>query len=215
MAQGSNVRSSVEGGGYDYKDGTSMATPHVAGAIGLLKSAFPDATPYELKAALLFSAHDLGPSGEDNTYGMGIINLPDAYEFLKQSLIGDTLEWSVSPKQREVILSLHAGSANANRFYVLMAGISGSTPGTTLPGGVVLPLNMDFLTQASLVYTNTQNFQNFSGNLDASGSSVAILYGGRLIDSSLIGTVFTLAFCTWPPPGFDFVSNAWEIEVTP
>jgi subtilisin family serine protease len=40
-APGSNVRSSVPGGGYSSFSGTSMASPHVVGVVGLFLSAFP------------------------------------------------------------------------------------------------------------------------------------------------------------------------------
>lgn len=80
-APGVSVRSSVPGG-YSRFDGTSMAAPHVSGAILLLKQAFPYLTGEELMLALYYSCTDLGEPGEDNNYGMGIINVPAAFEYL-------------------------------------------------------------------------------------------------------------------------------------
>ena len=59
-----------------------MAAPHVSGCILLLKEAFPELTGKELKEALYFSAVDLGNPGEDNTFGMGVVNLENAYNYL-------------------------------------------------------------------------------------------------------------------------------------
>jgi hypothetical protein len=78
-APGNHIRSSWAGGYYVYMNGTSMATPHVSGAIALLKQAFPDKTGNELKQMLYETARDLGEPGEDNTYGMGIIDVYQAY----------------------------------------------------------------------------------------------------------------------------------------
>jgi hypothetical protein len=186
----------------------------VAGGIALLKCAYPEATPQELKAALLYTADDLGPGGDDNEYGMGRINMMNAYNFLAQTLISDTKELSLTAKQKDVIFSLDAGAANAGRFYSLLASLSGSAPGTTLPGGLNMPLNMDIITDLSIIYSNGENFQNFSGTLGDTGGAVANLYVGRLLDDpAFIGTVITFAFILWPGPGFDFASNAWDVEV--
>jgi len=74
-APGVAIRSSYLDSGYIALSGTSMATPHVAGAVALLRQVNPNATPDEIKAALLNSAVDYGPQGEDNSYGWGIIDV--------------------------------------------------------------------------------------------------------------------------------------------
>ncbi|MEL6650759.1 MAG: S8 family serine peptidase, partial [Bacteroidota bacterium] len=82
VAPGYLIRSSGLNGQYFNLTGTSMATPHVAGALLLLKEAFPDLTGTQLKYALYNSAVDLGNPGEDNVYGQGIINVKAAFDTL-------------------------------------------------------------------------------------------------------------------------------------
>ncbi len=82
-APGVQVRSCVPGNTYALLSGTSMAAPHVCGAILLLKEAFPTLGGKELKHALYHTCRDLGDAGEDNRYGMGLINVYDAFQFLK------------------------------------------------------------------------------------------------------------------------------------
>lgn len=61
------------------KWGTSMAAPHVAGAVALLYDyRGTDETLY-YKALLMQTANDYGTTGPDNTYGWGYLNLADAY----------------------------------------------------------------------------------------------------------------------------------------
>jgi hypothetical protein len=74
-AVGSDVLSSIPGGNYSRLSGTSMACPHVAGAVLLLRQINPAATAEEIKYALYQTAVDLGPSGDDNTFGMGRIDV--------------------------------------------------------------------------------------------------------------------------------------------
>lgn len=85
VAPGVNVRSAVENGGYDSYQGTSMAGPHATGAVLLLKEAFPYLPGEEILLALYYTAIDLGPVGEDNTYGKGMIDVLAAFNYLAQS----------------------------------------------------------------------------------------------------------------------------------
>ncbi|MEZ4771848.1 MAG: S8 family serine peptidase [Bacteroidia bacterium] len=82
VAPGFQVRSSVLNGKYGIKSGTSMSAPHASGAILLLKEAFPYLTGEAIKLALYFTATDLGATGEDNAYGMGMIDVLAAYNYL-------------------------------------------------------------------------------------------------------------------------------------
>jgi subtilisin family serine protease len=52
LAPGTNIRSSLTGGGYGSRTGTSMATPHVTGAFAVLRHADPSASVSTLKLAL-------------------------------------------------------------------------------------------------------------------------------------------------------------------
>jgi hypothetical protein len=56
-----------------------MAAPHVAGAVALLKQAFPNLTGRQILEALYNTARDLGTAGEDNTYGTGLIDVYAAF----------------------------------------------------------------------------------------------------------------------------------------
>ncbi len=79
-APGVGVRSSMPGGGYGDSDGTSMASPHVNGAVALVREACPDLSVEEVKQVIYETAHDLGSPGEDNDYGWGMVDCYAAVE---------------------------------------------------------------------------------------------------------------------------------------
>ncbi len=85
VAPGQNVRSAWGTDGFNTISGTSMAAPHVSGAVLLLKEAFPYLSGEDLLWALYETAVDLGDVGEDNVYGRGIIDVFAAYQHLAQS----------------------------------------------------------------------------------------------------------------------------------
>jgi len=68
--------------GYEYYDGTSMATPHVSAVAALIWSADTTATNAEVRAALTATALDLGAAGRDVYYGYGLVQAKDALDYL-------------------------------------------------------------------------------------------------------------------------------------
>ncbi|MFM9142963.1 MAG: S8 family peptidase, partial [Bacteroidota bacterium] len=81
-APGVNIRSADGPTGYGQKSGTSMASPHVSGAVLLLKEAFPQLSGRQILNALYQTAMDLGPTGEDHLFGRGLIQTDAAFQFL-------------------------------------------------------------------------------------------------------------------------------------
>ena len=65
---------------YGLLSGTSMATPHVTGALGLLFERFPYMTGAQVRDVLLTTATDLGAPGVDEVYGWGLIDLKKAID---------------------------------------------------------------------------------------------------------------------------------------
>lgn len=78
-APGSSILSSVPGGGYGTFSGTSMATPHVAGAAALLWSVNPSA-PYSAIKQALINGVDVLPEWTDRVVSGGRLNLAKALQ---------------------------------------------------------------------------------------------------------------------------------------
>ncbi len=86
-APGSRILSTVLNGGWGLKSGTSMASPHVAGVLALLKASHPDASPSELVSLLRAQADDrpcptdvrcTGTPAYNGFFGDGLVDALDA-----------------------------------------------------------------------------------------------------------------------------------------
>lgn len=112
----------------------------------------------------------------------------------------------------QVDFSLDAGTANANRNYILLAGASGFEPGTALPGGLAtLPINMDAVTDLVWQNLNTAFFADFLGVLDGNGTATAQLDTFGPLPSSTLGLELVFAYACNNP--WDYVSNPTFIEI--
>jgi serine protease len=76
---------------YAFSSGTSMASPHVAGAAALLRALVPGTTSAAIENALVSTARDLGDPGYDTTYGHGLIDVHAAARMLAPELFAGRL----------------------------------------------------------------------------------------------------------------------------
>lgn len=77
---GFRVTSETPDYGYGLMTGTSMAAPHVTGALALLMERFPYLNNPQIRDVLLTTATDIGAPGIDPIYGWGLINLKKAID---------------------------------------------------------------------------------------------------------------------------------------
>lgn len=108
---------------YNYMQGTSMASPHMAGVAALMRSINPNLTPLQLRTLISDGkiTEELGIPGHDATFGWGLI---DAYKAVVEAARLAGLSVSLAPPE----LSVSATSINFNK-YRQVATISVSNAG--------------------------------------------------------------------------------------
>jgi hypothetical protein len=97
--------------------------------------------------------------------------------------------------------------------YLLLAGLSGTIPGTPLSTGITVPLNIDALTNVIMSSANDETFTGFAGLLDATGSGFARLNVANPLPASLIGLTMDFAFVVTST--LDFASDPMPITFVP
>ena len=76
--------------GFAVLQGTSMASPHAAGAAALVWAVAPTAPATAIVDAMIRTAKDLGAAGFDTTFGNGLVNALDAAKKLNPTAFGVT-----------------------------------------------------------------------------------------------------------------------------
>ncbi len=178
---------------YTAMSGTSMATPHVAGAAAILSQRHPDWTGPQLKAALAATAVPSAAARVDQQ-GLGRIDLPKA---LDPKVLPDTanlffgdLSWS-GPTAPEPVARKVAYRNNSGRPVTLDLTVGAQSPGkvqaavTVSPARLTIPAGGTASATVTLDLARTQP-ANYSGVLTArSGNTsyrtgLAFAAGGRL-----------------------------------
>lgn len=128
-AGGSNVQSTYNSNdaSYDSLSGTSMATPHVAGALALAKSCDPNISAPALRQIMQSTAQDLGASGWDMDFGYGLLRVDN---------IINQMNCGSSPVNRAPVADASASSTD------LTASFDGS--GSSDPDGDSLTYSWTF-----------------------------------------------------------------------
>ncbi|GAB4264284.1 MAG: S8 family peptidase [Deferrisomatales bacterium] len=115
-APGVEILSAQPGGGFGSLEGTSMASPHVAGAVALVLAAGVEDVDGdglrsdEARDHLLYTARDLGEPGPDALFGHGLVDVEAAVGSL------------VSPWFRTVVLRRVEGAPWASVTVLPLAG---------------------------------------------------------------------------------------------
>jgi subtilisin family serine protease len=84
-APGEYISTTDRGGGYSTWQGTSFASPLVAGVAALVWSTNPTLTESQVRSILFNSADDLGAAGKDDQFGYGKVN---AYKAVQLAVNG-------------------------------------------------------------------------------------------------------------------------------
>lgn len=112
--------------------------------------------------------------------------------YVDRSLWTDTVELAVGGGQ--VDFDHLVGSLHAGQMRLLLGSVTGSLPGTTLLGGVHLPLNIDYLTSAMVTGHNSGVFVETLRNLDGNGGNTSsLVIPAGFIPPALAGTQLDFA----------------------
>jgi subtilisin family serine protease len=82
VAPGENIASSIPGNQYAYGTGTSMATPHVTGAIALMRSLDSAISVDQIWTDLTQTAKPLVPGGRNSESGYGLLQVGAALDLM-------------------------------------------------------------------------------------------------------------------------------------
>jgi subtilisin family serine protease len=181
---------------YTSLSGTSMATPHVAGAAAILAQRHPEWRAAELKAALVGSARPVDTGAQANALGAGRLDIPAA---LRSPLLAGTgsvafghLEWTAEPKTVDVSYR----NTSSEPVTVDLA-VSAAAPGSPSAALSVAPRRLTIAPGATGKAAVRLDPRNTKGGA----------YTGQLVATGKAGTVRT-------PVGFRLDGPTYTLTVS-
>jgi len=127
------------------------------------------------------------------------------------SLYADAYSFSAAAGQ-DIDFFLDAGGANGGRSYLMLAGLSGVSPGMNV-NGLFVPMTWDWVSAFIYNNLNLPIFQDFQGVLDGQGRAAADLplYAPGLVPH--VGQSLTFVYALTNP--VDFASTPVDVEILP
>jgi subtilisin family serine protease len=181
VAPGVDVLSCVPNG-YQLMDGTSMASPYVAGVAAMIRSLHPEWNAATVRAQLRATADDLGTAGYDTLTGYGRLN---AFRALSEDVPTDDPELPTSDDEFEEndtmadAVELSPGSYNLNGldpdFFWLAAGRARATIEINGPQGDLDLGVLDVNGQALAVSEDLGSYERLELLLPDSGAYLVVL----------------------------------------
>ncbi|KHD23952.1 peptidase S8 [Vibrio caribbeanicus] len=127
--------STTTGEDYEYYNGTSMATPHVAGVAGLVWSYHPTCTAQQVRKAITASATDIDVAGRDNRTGYGLVNADAAKTYLDAGCNGPDGGQTDNVLENGVAKGPLSGASKSGILFTFDVPADATQASFTLAGG--------------------------------------------------------------------------------
>jgi len=167
---------------YVFYQGTSMAAPHVAGVIALMRAVYPDLSPSDVDTLLASGnlTNDIGTAGRDDLFGYGLI---DAFKAVKeaQTLSNGGVPPVLPPLVTASPSSLTLGSTSSG--ILTTSNVGGGNPTITS-----FSVNTSWLSVTTNTVDNDTGLGSYNVNIDRTNLPDST-YTGKITFNIDTGTV--------------------------
>jgi len=129
VAPGVNILTTTMGSSYATVNGTSFASPIVAGLAALVFSVNPNFTPNDVEQIIKATAKDLGAAGKDNVFGYGLVQADLAVALAGFGLLAPSGLSAQISNTNNVVLRWTDNANNETGYTVERATVSSGVTG--------------------------------------------------------------------------------------